>query len=141
LDNFVKLYSPSFYSRLGLRYRDVIRRSILNLIDVNWSDLLQPSIIGLLGNKDLEGQIEDFVSNTVLDLGELYSKVRIQTGFITIGNLEEKGYFIDSDFHTNEKTAINDSIYTLEYYNECSSRLIRWCITEKLHNAMEPKEL
>jgi len=140
MEYFVEIYKPSFYSRIGLRYIDVIRRSLLNLSDVNWSELLQPSIIGILGNTALENQIEEMVSNTILDLGENNAKVRIQNGLITLEK-DEKGYLVDSDFYVNEKTNITDALEKLNYFHECASRLIRWCITERLHNAMEPQEL
>ena len=42
-----ELYRPSFYSRVGLRYRDLICRSKVDLSGVKWDELLQPWITGV----------------------------------------------------------------------------------------------
>ena len=140
LDNFIRIYKPAYYSRIGLRYRDVICKSSLNLSNEKWSELLHPSIIGLLGDDDLENHVQEISSNTLLDLGDDSSKVKIQNGFILLKN-EEKGFLIDSDFFSLNRTEIHDAMTKLDFFHECASRLIRWSITEKLHNTMEPKGL
>src|SRR5216684_5262493 len=40
LGPLLRIYEPSFFTRIGLRYRDVIMRSQLGLDDVPWGDLL-----------------------------------------------------------------------------------------------------
>src|SRR5260370_4525827 len=50
-------YEPSFFVRLGLRYRDVIRSSIRGLEHLDWSKLLRPHILGELGSPHLSNPI------------------------------------------------------------------------------------
>src|SRR5438445_3102968 len=44
ISSLLKEYSPSFFVRIGLRYRDVVRRSVLGLGEIRWSELLKPHI-------------------------------------------------------------------------------------------------
>ena len=141
IDKFENIYNPSYFSRLGLRYIDIISRENLGLTNVSWSELLNPAIIGLLGEESFENQVENLTINTLLDLGFRDSKVRIQNGLVVDTSSKQKKYRVDSDFYTLENTKISESLEILDNFHECASRLIRWCITEKLHNAMEPKEL
>jgi uncharacterized protein (TIGR04255 family) len=56
-----RAYSPGVFTRLGLHYRDVIRRSLLGLSDVPWGELLQPWIAGPLGPDAESGAGSDAV--------------------------------------------------------------------------------
>ena len=48
LDAFVELYEPPFFVRIGLRYTNLISRSVLGLNDVPWHELLKPHVLGEL---------------------------------------------------------------------------------------------
>jgi len=41
----------------------------------------------------------------------------------------------------NSKIGINKAIEKLDYFNKNATNLIRWCIKERLHKAMEPKKI
>lgn len=41
---FEEIYKPSFYSRIGLRYQDLIIRSSLGLVEEDWAALIPPHI-------------------------------------------------------------------------------------------------
>ncbi len=69
------------------------------------------------------------------------SKVRIITAFVEHMIEHEKCFIIDSDFFNNDRISIEQVWDKLEYLHEQSSRLIRWCITDKLHAAMEPSRV
>src|SRR5205085_2017184 len=44
LEVLTEIYAPVFFSRIGLRYIDVIQRTRLGLPDVPWRELLQPFV-------------------------------------------------------------------------------------------------
>src|SRR5437016_5486281 len=44
-----EIYRPTFFARIGLRYKDVIRRSKLGLEGIPWSELLNPYIAAEFG--------------------------------------------------------------------------------------------
>ena len=46
-DALIQVYSPAFFTRIGLRYIDVFRRSVLGLEEANWNELLKPFVLGL----------------------------------------------------------------------------------------------
>ena len=48
LANFVDVYHPAFYERIGLRYIDAFSREKLNITDKSWKELIQSPWIGPL---------------------------------------------------------------------------------------------
>jgi len=140
VEAFIEIYNPNYYSRIGLRYINVFQKSKLNLEKSSWKQLFNEHIIGLLGSEELEGEILAFENKYEIKLSDAESKVRILTGFVKSLDNEEIAYVIDNDFYTNIKTPIENMSERLEFYHSISSNLIRWCITEKLFQAMEPNK-
>jgi uncharacterized protein (TIGR04255 family) len=52
---FSEVYSPPFFTRVGLRYQDIISREALGLAKKAWSSLLVPELVGPLASKKLGG--------------------------------------------------------------------------------------
>ena len=140
LTTLINVYSPSHFSRIGLRYRDVIQRSVLGLDDVSWTELLQPQILGVLVDSKIGGSVQNSESVYVISLSDGESAVRVSTQLTRDRNSDEICYVIDSDFFNAKKTSANDVIGRLDYFNKHASRLFQWCITERLHKSMEPQE-
>lgn len=140
-ETFLDVYSPPYCARIGLRYVDLIRRSDIGLEDVKWSKLLKPHTLGLLSSPDVEDRIDAFENKYELRLNDNTSKVRILTGFVEHMIEHENCFIIDSDFFNNDRMSIEQVWDKLEYLHERSSRLIRWCITDKLHASMEPSRV
>ena len=59
LTALIHVYSPSYFSRIGLRYKNVIQRSTLDLAGVSWTKLLRPQILGVL----VDSEVSQFVQN------------------------------------------------------------------------------
>lgn len=140
LKTLINVYSPSHFSRIGLRYRDVIQRSVLDLDGVSWTDLLQAQILGVLADSDIGNSVQNLESVYEISLPDGESTVRISTQLTQDRNAGEVCYVIDSDFFKARKTSTNDVIGKLDYFNQHAFRLFRWCITERLHKSMEPQE-
>jgi uncharacterized protein (TIGR04255 family) len=141
LGALVDVYSPNKYTRIGLRYINIIRRSSLNLGDADWTELLQPYVLGLLSAPEVRQQIQTFENKYDIILNDGLSKARMRTGFVKSSENEEICYKIDTDFFDERKTAIGSAMDRLEYLRKRGSRSFRWCITESLHEAMEPEAL
>ena len=141
LKALIDIYSPAYFSRIGLRYIDVIRRSRLKLEDVNWNELIQPYILGILSSTVVGEHVQNFKSQYEIRLSDKENIVRIITKLVEPADGGEVCYRIDSDFFKTGKTNINDAMDKLKYFNVRASRLIQWCITEKLHKALEPQTL
>ncbi len=143
LSVFIEEYKPAFFSRIGLRYVDIINKSKLNLRDVSWSELLKPSIAGELSDSNIAERITHCVNQLTISLDDEGGVILLNHGlFDDNSNESEKfAYLIDSDFSTEQKTEVQNAIERLDYFNKYSGRLFRWCITEKLHDALEPQSL
>lgn len=136
---FQNEYAPAFYTRTGLRYRDVIRRSQLGLTEAEWPALLQPHILGELAVKEVAQYVREAQRLLLLSLGRSAS-VRILHG-LAKANSGETCYLIDSDFFTEDQKEAANVADILDYFNRQAGKLFRWCITDRLHEAMEPQPL
>ena len=136
------IYKPPFFTRIGLRYFDIFVRSILGLDETNWSELFQSHFIGILSSS-IKSDIKYFENLFEVKLNDDVSIARIKSSFVEVVKPKELSYMIDSDFYYPKR--VNNDISELElkldYLHTRASRLIRWVITEKLHDAMEPREL
>jgi len=134
----VELYRPPFFTRVGLRYRDIIRRSKLGLDDAKWSALLKPHVLGELGQAGIEVRTSEAFRNLMLALPERSAKVRLQHGFAQVEGSNEQSYLIDCDFFV-DRTEVSHVADTLGYFNSNAASYFRWCITDRLHQAMDPQ--
>lgn len=138
LSAFRSIYDPPFFTRVGLRYRDLIQRSKIGLSEAKWSELLSPGILGEMSQVGIEERVLEASRTLLLTLPALESKIRLQHGVTEIEASTETAYLIDCDFFT-EKTDSKDADQALEYFHGNAARFFRWCITERLHQAMEPE--
>lgn len=139
---FNEIYKPGYYTRLGLRYIDVIDRAKLNLSGIDWSELLENHILGIISTP--QGKyIKNFDCKYEIELEDSKSQVALKTSFVR-NRVEINGencFVIDSDFFNSYKTDTDDIFVKLNYLHDRATRLIRWIIKDKLHIAMNPIEI
>ncbi|MEQ1883457.1 MAG: TIGR04255 family protein [Bryobacteraceae bacterium] len=137
-----EIYRPAFFTRIGLRYQDLIRRHKLDLSAVPWRELLQPRISGFLIEPDLSVVVSQ--GEFAVKFGKESGQVQVRHGLVqsTDKNTDahEECYLIDSDFFLEGKISTDGALESLDFFNVQSGRLFRWCITERLHVAMEPTQ-
>ena len=141
LNSLIEIYKPAYFSRIGLRYVDIIRRSVLKLDNVAWGELLQPYVLGLLGSPDVSKNVQTLEAKYEIRLDDGSSTARIVTGLVECEEKHEVCFMIDTDFFTTSKTDASQVMNKLDYFQIRASRLIQWLITNRLHTAMEPEEL
>lgn len=139
---FQEIYKPSFYSRIGFRYIDLIIPPESDLENVQWDELISTNIASELSNPAIKNSIKNIAKHLVLEND--YGLVNFKHGFVEVTNQEENnkeiGYLLDADFFTTEKEKTDDDIWQpLDYFNQSARHLFRWSITDKLHEAMQPK--
>lgn len=137
-DALLTIYRPAALTRLGLRYRDVIYRSRLHLEETPWCELLQLGISGLLGLPDTAPFVRASASNFILDLPEVEAQVQVYAGLAMDARTKETAFMIDADFFTEQQTELSDVFNRLNTLNRQAGKFFRWCITERLHHAMQP---
>ncbi len=136
-----ELYAPSFYVRVGLRYRDVIRRSTLGLADFAWKDLLKPWIAGPFESPDVQDDIQRTAHQISIRLSDSRGQVLVNHGLAQEQGAGEWCYVIDSDFFYEEQTENASAIDRLDFLHIEARRCFRWCITDRLHESMHPEPL
>lgn len=138
LKALAEIYRPAFFTRIGLRYQDVIRRSEVGLTGVGWWELLQPHALGELAFSEVRERVDEISHTAMIGLPEYDAKLRLQHGFAQVEGSSEEGYLIDGDFFAN-RTDLGREHDTINYFHDNAFRLFRWCITDRLHRALEPR--
>lgn len=135
-----EVYKPAFYSRLGLRYRDLISPESLGLSNVKWSDLLTQYIVAELGDPKVADAISQIRTRCVIELSEIPGgRVILTHGLFKQTETAPQCYLIDADFAIENVEVLDETFNILDKFNRLAGRLFRWAISEKLHNAMGPK--
>jgi uncharacterized protein (TIGR04255 family) len=66
----LEIYAPAFFSRIGLRYRDIIRRSVLGLEGVGWGELLRPHVTGALALPEVAEHVKQATQMLVVGISD-----------------------------------------------------------------------
>jgi len=130
-------YHPAFYSRIGLRYRDVIDRMQLGMGSVSWSDLVRSDVAGVLGSEIQERVIRQR-TETVVRLADVVPGGQALLRHGLADGESGQVYLIDADFSTEERNSSDDVFGVLDEFNRLAGDLFRWAITPRLHNALDP---
>lgn len=137
---FEKIYKPVFYTRIGLRYIDVIDRADLGLMDSGWTELIQPAILGII-NKANQSTIKQWsVKSEYLYEGSDIATRQLFQLAVKDGQLPPVMVF-DCDYFkmgSIQKNTVEELSIVL---HEKSSTFLRNAITEVLHEAMKPMPL
>lgn len=140
MDAVQDTYAPKAYSRIGLRYRDVIDREALGLEDAPWAELLNSSLLGLLGEDRLAPRVQNTRSQVEFRLDDpAGSRCTLRHGFAQRSDGDVTVYLVDADFHTQHKMGGEDALDALERFNRVAGNLFRWAITSVLERALEPE--
>jgi len=139
LETLQACYAPSFFTRIGLRYRDVIRRSVLGLEGVGWGELLKPWIAGALHSGGVAEDVEHTAGEICIRLPDGRSRVRAHHGIAMDETTKEACYVIDADFFNEQQTEPTDALHCLDFLNHQSRLFFRWCIEDHLHRVMGPQ--
>ena len=139
-----EVYTPTFYTRVGLRYRDVIDRSALNLSDVPWRELLNPGLTGLLASDELQDSVQGVKTEAVLAVKEVQDGfAKLQHGLINRQEAAggEVAYLLDIDFYVEGRKEPDDVARILDRFNKLAGYFFRWAITDRLRDALKPRKL
>lgn len=141
---FERIYQPSFYTRVGLQYQNVIIPSQLGLEDKRWADLITNQIASELYNPELEPSMQSIQKLLILktELGQVTFKHGLVLAEGSEKDNNEPAYLLDADFYTEEKLERDENVWNvLSQFNKSAWKLFRWSITETLHNALQPQPI
>lgn len=142
---FIKTYRPAYFERIGLRYLNFISRKTLNLENIPFSDLIQPTYLGILGDDEIT---EQSASQSAVDAelaihGGCRVKIHAGPGIVKRNGQTdtEVKFILDQDLFMTGNIPVNYSAGALETLHGQAYPIFRGAITELLHNAMEPETI
>ena len=143
LVSFIQNYKPAYFERVGLRYVNFISRQTLDLEDVPFSQLIMPCYLGLMGEEDVA---ESTVGRSSVDAEialRAGCKVKIHAG---PGHVHRSGqtdhevkFIFDQDLFMAGNIPVHASVGALQTIHAQAGPIFRGAITEKLHNALDPR--
>ena len=153
LGQFIKIYRPNCFDRVGLRFVNAISREQLGLTGRRWNDLLQPPYLGIL---DEDGVDEASVAKCSVDVERKLDalaalKLHAGPGFVQrnirsgnqVQQVQEKEvrFIFDQDVYSTGKVKVAAVAETLNALHAHSDSVFSDAITTVLHDAMEPEYL
>lgn len=141
LDALIEIYRPAHFTRIGLRYLNVILRDALGLTGSSWGDILIPEIVGELALPQWEAGAEDARRVIRSKIANTPDTVLLQHGIAQVEGVAETGYMLDFDFYSDNRTEVKDAHGTVDRLNGYTGPAFRWCIKPVVHTAMGPREL
>ncbi|MBQ3216191.1 MAG: TIGR04255 family protein [Oscillospiraceae bacterium] len=145
LAQFIAVYNPAYFERIGLRYINAISRKELELEDVPFSDLIQPGYLGLMAEEDVPERsfIRSMQESEVNLPGGCCLKLHCGPGMVKRNNVDDKEikFILDNDIFMAGKVEMKHSAAALTTVHTHANRAFRGAITQMLHNAMEPGDI
>lgn len=139
-NTFEQIYQPTFYTRVGLRYKDVIDRTKFGLQDKGWIDLIKPNVLGII-NETNQFSLKQWSVNSEFTFpgSDVATKQMLHLATKVGDSLPvmvfDCDYFKMGNIPINEVSALSDQLH------DRSSSFLRSSITEELHLAMIPQAL
>jgi len=146
LAQFIRIYQPAFFERLGLRYVNIFSRKALGLEDELWRDLIAAPYLGVLAAEDVEESKAQKCSVDV-ELGlDSSCRVKIHAGpglvkknIPNVPQDPEVKFIFDMDLSMSGQIDPRMAAAGLETLHAHSTPLFQGAITDKLHTALEPR--
>ncbi len=150
LGQFISVYKPAYFERIGLRYLNGFSRDKLELPECRWNDLIQSQYLSVLDSDDVD---EASVTKCSVDLEMKLDrknsvKLHAGPGFVKRAIRTPKGiqqvqepksrFIFDQDLFSAGNIPLKDAAAALDALHVHADRLFSEAITDVLHNAMEP---
>ncbi len=136
LNTLIDVYRPAYFDRIGLRYRNLIKRSKIGLDNEPWSELLNPAVAGELTQPGWAKSVSGIQKSITIDWPETEDVVRFQHGLVTAGD-PEISYILDFDYIANKRTEVEDVDRVTERLHGYSGSAFQWAIADKLKLALD----
>lgn len=145
LETFSKVYEPAYFSRIGLRYRNIVNDSLIPLNGKTTRDCIPDYIFPELrlpiaiDAKALE-KVSQFDDNEIkVNVSHALVKVSGKFGQEQISNKES--YLVDIDCFCEKKIQeIDNALTKCDEFKNNEWDIFQWSITDELRNAMVEKK-
>jgi uncharacterized protein (TIGR04255 family) len=146
LAEFIRIYKPAYFERVGLRYVNIISREKLSLRDSAWKELIAPAYLGAMAEEDVR---EEDVLNSAVDIqckldSSCAAKVHAGPGRLRQNRPDapqdtEVKFILDMDLSMGGQVSCNLSAGGLETLHAHATKLFEGAITDALRTAMQPE--
>lgn len=145
LAQFIRIYKPAFFERIGLRYVNIISRRALELEDEPWRELISQPYLGVLAEEDVDERAARKCSVDVELNLDSSCRVKLHAGpgmvKANTPNAQqdpEVKFILDMDLFMEGQIDPRMAAAGLETLHGHSTPLFQGAITDKLHSALEP---
>jgi uncharacterized protein (TIGR04255 family) len=139
LEALNNIYRLPLYTRIGLRYKDLIDRTSLGIAHVPWERLINPDL--LRSFTFFATNMEDHPSFTAsVELALDGAQMRVNYGFVE-DERKQVGFLIDTDCYVEPAKIREPAEITsaLEELHKHTSLAFSACISDELHGALQPE--
>lgn len=146
LAQFIRIYQPAFFERIGLRYVNIFSRRALDLEGEPWRELISAPYLGVLAAEDVEESATRKCSVDVdinLD-STCRAKIHAGPGMVkqnlpNAAQDPEVKFILDMDLYMGGQIDPRMAAGGLETLHGHSTPLFQGAVTDKLHSALEPQ--
>ena len=145
LAEFIQVYQPAYFQRIGLRYVNIVSRKKLGLEGTPWSELFTPAYLGPLAEPDIAPeQVPTFSAEFSVKM-DSSSTAKIKTG---TGRLQarpgapedpEEKYILDLDLSMGGNLPCTFAAGALETLHGHAAPIFEGAVTDTLRQAMDPQ--
>lgn len=139
LSKFESVYRIPFYTRTGLRYKDIITKSIYGFSNKLWSELIKPNVIGIPATIEDERMMGFHLDSEYKQPDKTYTHNMFS--FVHHNGSPELSLLLDCDYYCKEIKQSQDVSGLLNTLHTHSSNFISNSITDELEKAMMPIEI
>lgn len=133
------IYSPVFYSRVGLRYINRIQKDALGFpSNYPWSKLIRDVIMGEAALPAFEQNIQELARRIRVRIKEPSGFVLFNHGLSSMPGQAAPAYMLDFDIYREGRIGPTDADRILDDYHTLAGRAFRWCIKPELSDALGP---
>ncbi len=146
LAEFIRIYQPAVFERIGLRYLNAFSRTALGLEHTPWRELFADAYLGPLVHEDIQEQNFTKVSqDTEVTLGGCRARIHSGTGLLkrNIPNAppdNEVKFILDLDLSMPAQTEPRLAAAGLETLHRHASSIFAAAITDTMRSALHPEQ-
>lgn len=146
LAEFIRIYQPAFFERIGLRYLNIFSRKALELEHTPWRELFDPAYVGPLVHEDMN---ENSFAKVSLDTevmlgGSCRARIHSGTGLLkhnapSMPQDNEPRFILDLDLSMPAQTEPRLAAAGLETLHRHAASIFISATTDRLRDALHPE--
>jgi uncharacterized protein (TIGR04255 family) len=140
LAEFIRIYKPAYFERVGLRYINFFSRKALGEEHTPWAELISPAYTGPLREPDAREPNFITCSSELLFKADSSCLAKIHAGPGRIKNNAQEDpevkFVFDMDLSMNGQTPCNLSAAALATLHGHATRIFEGALTDRLRDAM-----